>query len=199
MTLLVATTNANKIREIRPLVSHLPIEIVTLADLDPMPEPAESASTFWENARLKALDYAAASGLTVVAEDSGLEIAALAGVPGVQSARFLGPGVAYDVRFAEIYRRLAEHPNRGREARFVCALAVAQGTELLFETETSIDGHVAAAPSGDLGFGYDPMFFYPPLEKTTGAMTLVEKSAISHRARAFRDFARWLARKRGRV
>jgi XTP/dITP diphosphohydrolase len=193
MKLLIATTNTNKVREIRPLLARLPIELVTLRDFDPMPEPEETGTTFWENARLKALAYAAAMGLTVVAEDSGLEIVALGGEPGVQSARFLGPGVAYPVRFDEIYRRLAQKPRATRDARFVTALTVACGETILFETEASIEGVVANAPAGDHGFGYDPIFFYPPFEKTTGEMTLEDKSAVSHRARAFRDLARWLA------
>lgn len=191
MKLLLATTNANKIREIRPLVSGLPVEVVTLSDLASIPEPNELGATFWENARQKAFEYASASGLTVVAEDSGLEIAALDGAPGVQSARFLGDNVAYRTRFDEIYKRLSCRADRGRDARFVTALAVVRGVEVLFETEAAIDGRIAKAPAGLHGFGYDPIFFYPPLNKTTGEMTLEEKGAVSHRARAFRDFARW--------
>jgi len=192
MKLLIATTNINKVREIRPLLSSLPIELVTLRDLDPIPEPDETGVTFWENARLKALTYSAATGLTVVAEDSGIAIEALGGEPGVQSARFLGHGVAYEVRFAEIYRRLRAQPGCTRDARFVTALTMARGGEILFETEASIEGLVADAPSGENGFGYDPIFHYPPLDKTTGTMTMDDKAAVSHRARAFRDLVRWL-------
>ena len=192
MRLLVATTNANKIREIRPLLEGLPIDLLTLADVALLPEPEESASTFWENARLKAFAYSTATGLTVVAEDSGLEIAALNNQPGVQSARFLGPGVSYPDRFAEIYRRLASLPRDARRARFVTAIVVASGRQVLFESEGWIDGEIAAAPAGVHGFGYDPIFLYPPLGKTTAELTLEEKSAVSHRARAFRDLARWL-------
>ncbi len=202
-TLLIATTNANKVREITPLVSHLALKLLTLAALPPIPAPVETGHTFWENARAKALAYAAATGLTVVAEDSGLEIAALGGAPGVQSARFLGPDTAYPVRFVEIYKRLAGgrragltscHPSPRRDARFVTALAVGGGDEILFEAESWIDGEVSAVPAGDLGFGYDPIFLYRPLGKTTGEMTRDEKAAVSHRARAFRDFARWVSR-----
>jgi XTP/dITP diphosphohydrolase len=191
--LLVATTNPNKVREIIPFLSALPIEIVTLADLAPLPEPRETGHTFWENARIKALAYALASGLTVVAEDSGLEIDALDGEPGVHSARFLGSGVTYPTRFAEIYRRLGLLSEPRPYARFVTALAVASGPRLLFETEALIDGEIAPQPAGEHGFGYDPIFYYPPLQKTTAALTLEEKSAVSHRARAFRDLTHWLA------
>jgi XTP/dITP diphosphohydrolase len=189
--LLVATTNPNKIREIVPLLAPLNRRMLTLADLPAIPEPDEAGTTFWENARLKALAYAAASGMTVVAEDSGLEIAALDGAPGVQSARFLGAGVAYPTRFRDIFARLNAVPERGRAARFVTALAVARGGEILFETETTMDGEIADAPRGEHGFGYDPIFLYPPLGKTTAELTRDAKAAVSHRARAFRDFVRW--------
>ena len=193
MKLLIATTNQNKLREIRPVLADLHVEIVTLGDLPSIAEPAESANTFWENAREKALAYAHASGLTTVAEDSGLEIAALDGVPGVHSARFLGADVSYRDRFVEIYHRVAARPTASSDARFVTALAVARGDRILFETEARIEGTLAPAPAGTGGFGYDPIFWYPLLGKTTAEMTMDEKSAVSHRARAFRDFARAFA------
>ena len=195
MTLLVATTNPGKIREIRPLLQGLPIELLTLADVPPIEEPEETGATFWENARIKALAYAAASGLLTVAEDSGLEVDALDGEPGVQSARFLGAGTAYPERFREIFRRLDAYPERPRTARFVTALAVAGGGALRFECETSIEGLIAAAPSGDNGFGYDPVFFYPPFTCTTAKMTMEQKASVSHRARSFRNLARFLTRR----
>lgn len=192
MRLLLATTNQNKVREIQALLKDLPIDLVTLAELPPIPEPAETGHTFWENAREKALAYARASGVTAAAEDSGIEIAALDGEPGIHSARFLGPDVPYPVRFEEIYRRISARPSVSREARFVTALAVAEpdGT-VLFETEAFVDGEIAAAPAGTNGFGYDPIFFFRPFGRTTGALTAEEKSSISHRARAFRNFAVW--------
>jgi XTP/dITP diphosphohydrolase len=188
--LLIATTNPNKLREIRPLFAGVPLELVTLADLPAVPEPAETGATFWENARQKALAYAQATGLVAVAEDSGLEIDALGGAPGVYSARFLRPDAAYAERFAEIYRRLDAAGPVDRRARFVTALAVARGRELLFETETTVEGEIAPAPAGTNGFGYDPIFFYPPFAKTMAETTSVEKGAVSHRARAFRDLKR---------
>jgi XTP/dITP diphosphohydrolase len=192
MRLLVATTNPNKLREIRPLVGDLPIELLTLADFPPVPEPHESGATFWENARIKALAYTAATGVLAVAEDSGLVIDALDGEPGVQSARFLRADASYPDRFTEIYRRLAARPERPRSARFVTALTLAEGPEILFETETQIEGEIAAAPSGGNGFGYDPIFRYPPFGCTTAEMTISQKAAVSHRARAFRDLVRFL-------
>jgi XTP/dITP diphosphohydrolase len=192
MILLVATTNPNKLREIRPVLAGLPIEVRTLADVGPIHEPDETGMTFWENARVKALAYARATGLMVAAEDSGLEISGLAGEPGVQSARFLGPNVPYPDRFAEIYRRLGTMPRAAWRARFVTAVAVVSGRHVLFETEAWIDGEIAPAPAGRHGFGYDPIFYYSPLGKTTAELTQDEKTAVSHRARAFRDLARWL-------
>ena len=193
MILLVATTNPNKLSEIRPLLeapgTEEPCTLVTLADFAPVPEPEETGATFWENARIKALAYAAATGLTTVAEDSGFVVDALGGEPGVRSARFLGPSATYEERFVEIYRRLA---GQSSSARFVTALAVANGGRLLFETETSIEGAVAPSPRGHHGFGYDPVFWYPPLGRTTAELTDQEKAGVSHRARAFRDLRGWL-------
>ena len=190
--ILIATTNPNKVREIKPLLSDLPIDIVTLADVGPAAEPEETGATFWENARIKALAYAAATGEVAVAEDSGLEIDALDGAPGVHSARFLGASASYRARFEEIFRRLGSQP---RDARFVTALAVARGSELLFETETSVEGRIADAATGDHGFGYDPIFLYLPFGYTTAQLIDRDKAMVSHRARAFRDLRRWLETK----
>jgi XTP/dITP diphosphohydrolase len=187
--LLIGTTNPNKIREIRPLLADMPIELVTLADVPPIAEPEESAASFWENARIKALAYARGSGLFSVAEDSGLAIDAMNGEPGVWSARFLGASASYPDRFEEIFRRIAGKP---RSARFVTALALAHGSTILFETETTVEGEIAFAPSGAHGFGYDPIFRYPPSGKTTAELPDSDKAIISHRARAFRDLRRWM-------
>jgi XTP/dITP diphosphohydrolase len=200
MNLLLATTNPNKIREIRAVLNLPGVQLLTLRDLPPIAEVEETGGTYWQNARQKATTYARASGLTAVAEDSGLEIRALGGLPGVQSARFLGPNVPYPARFEEIDTRLRALESPSRDARFVTALAVAQpdGT-LLFECETAIDGEIAPRPAGTHGFGYDPIFLYRPLDKTTAELTIAEKSAVSHRARAFRDFARWLRSERPHI
>ena len=185
--LLIATTNPNKLREIRPLLPG--IELVSLADIDPIPEPEESGATFWENARIKALAYAAGSGLTTVAEDSGLVVDAMDGAPGVLSARFMGASTPYPERFTEIFRRL---DGRDRTARFVTALAVANGRTIVFETETAVEGEIAHEPAGAHGFGYDPIFRYPPFACTTAQLPDGDKALVSHRARAFRDLHKWL-------
>ncbi|MCC7124429.1 MAG: non-canonical purine NTP pyrophosphatase [Acidobacteria bacterium] len=191
MTLLLATTSADKVREIRSILAGVDVDLLTLADVAPVPEPDETGASFWENARIKALAYAAATGLTAVAEDSGLVIDALDGAPGVHSARFLSPTAPYAERFAEIFRRLADH-TPPFEARFVTALAVARGHRILFETEARVEGEITSTPAGAHGFGYDPIFRYPPFGVTTAEMTLAGKSAVSHRARAFRDLKRAL-------
>ena len=188
---LLATTNPDKAREIRAVLGTTRLTLVTLRDLAPIAEPEETGDTFWQNAREKAQAYARASGLPAVAEDSGLVIDALDGEPGVKSARFLGAGVSYPERFKEIYRRLVGQPSPWT-ARFVTALAVAAPDGALwFETEAVVNGEIAVHPAGQHGFGYDPIFFYPPLGRTTAQLTMDEKNAVSHRARAFRDFARW--------
>jgi XTP/dITP diphosphohydrolase len=198
--LLVATTNPDKLREIRNILGHLPVEIMTLGDLAPVPEPEETGATFSENARLKALYYDAmaqtdrtrARARYTVAEDSGLVIDALDGEPGVHSARFLRPDATYPERFAEIYRRLGKAPVRARSARFVCALATVRGGTVVYEATGTIEGRIADAPSGADGFGYDPVFFYPPYGRTLAEVTADAKLRVAHRGGAFRRLAVWL-------
>ncbi|HKW00886.1 MAG TPA: RdgB/HAM1 family non-canonical purine NTP pyrophosphatase [Vicinamibacterales bacterium] len=187
--LLIATTNPGKIREIRRVLDGVRVEILTLADLPPIVEPEETGLTFAENARLKARYYAGASGLPTVAEDSGLAIDALDGRPGVQSARY--PGDTYPEKFANLYRELAGHPQPWR-ARFLCALAFVDQAQVAFECEGIVPGEVIGAPRGANGFGYDPIFFYPPYGKTLGEATDAEKLVVSHRGQAFRQFRAWL-------
>lgn len=215
--LVVATTNPGKVREIRLVLADTPVEILTLEDCPPVPEPIEDGRTFAENALLKARYYAAATGLPTVAEDSGLAIDALGGRPGVESARY--PGETYPDKFANLYRELAPHP-RPWTARYVCALAFvvpAPGPEnpeprasrpkprapsppphpssraprVLFTGEATVAGEIAPGPRGTHGFGYDPIFFYPPYGRTLGEVSDAEKLAVSHRGAAFRRFRDW--------
>lgn len=192
MRLLVATTNQNKLREIRSLLSDVAIDLLTLRDLPPLEEPEETGKTFAENALLKASYYSHASGLTTVAEDSGLVIDALDGEPGVYSARFLRPDASYPERFSAILRKLSAHPERGRAARFICAVAVVRDDRVLFETLGKIEGEIAAAPQGDHGFGYDPIFYYPPYRATLADVSEQKKLAVAHRGEAFRSLADWI-------
>jgi XTP/dITP diphosphohydrolase len=202
MRLLLATTNPDKLREIRGLLGHLPVELLSLRDFEPVPEPEETGSTFAENARLKAQYYDAAVGqpaalvqcgpLLTVAEDSGLVIDALDGEPGVRSARFLRPDASYPERFAEIQRRLAARPSAPPSARFVCAVAVVHGGTVVYETTGTVEGEIAREARGTRGFGYDPIFYYPPYAQTLGETTDEEKTRVAHRGHAFRRLAEWL-------
>src|SRR5262249_33706396 len=164
--LLIATTNTNKIREIRALLDGAPIDFLTLESWPEVPAPDETGRTFDDNARQKALYYAAATGELTVAEDSGLEIDALDGAPGVGSARFGGVDAAYPEKFTRIYERLRAKGAVNGPARFVCALALAENGRIVFATRGVVEGRIAPAPSGSGGFGYDPIFFYPPYGRT---------------------------------
>jgi XTP/dITP diphosphohydrolase len=179
------------LREIRRILTGLELEIRTLADYRSIEPPHETGRTFAENARLKALYYAARSRELTVAEDSGLEIDALDGAPGVASARFGGENASYPQKFALIYERLRASGRIESSARFVCALALARGDAILFEARGTIEGQVAPEPKGGGGFGYDPIFFYPPF-----GCTLAEagdrKSTVSHRGEAFRKLRAFL-------
>jgi XTP/dITP diphosphohydrolase len=189
--LVVATTNPDKIREIRVLLGGVPVEIRTLLDLPAVPPPEENGATFADNARLKAVYYARLSPELTVAEDSGLEIDALGGAPGVQSARFGGPRSSYPEKFALIAGALASASDRRRAARFVCALALARGGRVMFEARGTVEGEIAAEARGEGGFGYDPIFYYPPFGMTF-AEAGARKHAVSHRAHAFRQLRTYL-------
>jgi XTP/dITP diphosphohydrolase len=189
--LLIATTNPGKMAEIRLALQGLPLRLLTLADLPPMPEPEETGATFAENARIKALAYAAASGLPTVAEDSGLAIDALGGRPGVASARY--PGATYPEKFTRLYGELAGAP-RPWTARFVCSVALVEELDAAqasrpgrrFGCEGTVEGEIADTPRGGHGFGYDPIFFYPPFGCTLAQASRDRKLTVSHRGRAFR-------------
>jgi XTP/dITP diphosphohydrolase len=196
MKLVVATTNPGKLREIRGILAGAPAELVSLEAFPRVPEPEETGTTFAENARLKALYYAAATGLPAVADDSGLEIAALDHAPGVHSARW--HGTDYAVKFDRIYQLLRERGLTGSPARFVCALAVAEGGRVVYETEGRVEGEIAAEPRGTHGFGYDPIFFYPPFGLTLGELDDAAKSTVSHRGQAFRSLRAYLVGRAGR-
>lgn len=189
--IVIATSNPGKIREIQALLRG-----VATATLDAWPHvtpPDETGRTFEENARQKALYYAAATGALVVAEDSGLEIDALGGVPGVESARYGGADASYPRKFALIEEALARAGATDRTARFVCALALARGRDILFEARGTVEGQIASDARGAHGFGYDPIFFYPPYGRTLGEVAGEEKAAVSHRGHAFTQLREFLA------
>lgn len=192
MRLLIATTNPGKLREIRECLSGASIEILTLADFPALEAPEEVGLTFEDNARAKACYYTARSGVVTVAEDSGLEIDALDGVPGVESARYGGTDTPYTRKFELIYDSLRRRGVAGSPARFVCAVALADTSGIRFQTRGTIEGEIAREPRGSGGFGYDPIFFYPPFGCTL-AEAGSRKAEVSHRARAFKALRRFLS------
>jgi XTP/dITP diphosphohydrolase len=179
------------VREIRQLLAGASVELVTLDAWPELTAPDETGRTFEENARLKAEYYAAATAELTVAEDSGLAIDALGGAPGVESARFGGVDLPYPQKFALIDAALRARGDRESTARFVCALALVQGGRVLFETRGTVEGRISPEPKGDGGFGYDPIFFYPPFGQTL-AEAGDRKAAVSHRGEAFRKLKAFL-------
>lgn len=191
MNVLIATTNRHKAVEIRALLAGLPVRLETLAEHPGLEAPPETGATFAANARLKAAAYNRLTGRPAVADDSGLEIDALDGAPGVRSARYNGD--SYPEKFAAIYRELHARGARTSSARFVCAVALVDGGRIVFETRGVVEGEIAPAPAGAGGFGYDPIFYYPPRGLTFGELPPGDKAAISHRGRAFRALRDYLA------
>jgi XTP/dITP diphosphohydrolase len=169
----------------------VPFALMTLAAFPAVTAPDETGRTFEENARQKALYYAAATGELTVAEDSGLEIDALGGIPGVESARFGGADTTYPEKFALIYGALRTQKAVTSPARFVCALVLAQPDRIVFESRATVEGLIAPEPKGEGGFGYDPIFFYPPLGRTLAEVDGL-KQEVSHRGQAFRALRAFL-------
>lgn len=190
--LLIATTNAGKVAEIAELLADLNYEVLGLADLlQALPEVEETGATFAANAVLKAEYYHAQTGLLALADDSGLEVDALGGQPGVYSARYAGTGASDAAKVAKLLHELQTMPTAERTARFVCVLAlVGPG---IHETFTGVcAGLIAAAPRGTSGFGYDPVFIEPSTGQTFAELSRAEKAVFSHRGQALRQVNQWL-------
>ncbi|MEJ5299513.1 MAG: XTP/dITP diphosphatase [Thermodesulforhabdaceae bacterium] len=183
--LVVATRNQGKTREIRSLLKDFPVELKDLNDFGPIPEPVEDGSTFEENAYKKASFTAKVLGLPALADDSGLEVEALGGAPGVWSARYAGPNATDEENNRKLLMEMAGVKNR--RARFCCVISIAVPTGFALTYEGYCEGEILEEPRGTQGFGYDPLFFYPPLGKTFAEMTIEEKSSVSHRGRALRE------------
>lgn len=192
--LLLASQNPGKLNEMRLLVEGLPFRVVGPRDLGIEASPDETGRTYLENAILKARHYAGLSGRLTVADDSGLSVDALGGGPGLYSSRFGGEGASDADRSRLLLEKLAGVPPVARGARFTSALAVARDGAVLFTTEQSVEGRIAEEPRGMNGFGYDPLFFYPPFGTTFGEASRADKDRVSHRGQAFRDLRDFLAR-----
>jgi len=193
-TILVATTNPGKVRELRAMLDA-DVQWKGLADFPDLGEVEEDGATFAENARKKAMEYAEATGLWTLADDSGLVVDALDGAPGVKSARFCGdipPGADRKVIDQRNIAKLLEllqgvRPDQ-RTARFVCFLCLASPERVLVEAQGKVEGRIIDIPAGANGFGYDPVFFVPDLGKTVAQLPDEEKNAISHRGNAIAEF-----------
>lgn len=183
--IVMATNNAGKVKEMQALFDELGIKVLALKDVFSEPiEVEENGTTFEENAIIKAEAICKMIGQVVIADDSGIEIDAMDKKPGVESARFLGHDTSYDYKNNYILNLLKDATNRS--ARYVCAMAMAiPGRDTIVFRET-MEGEIAYEPKGENGFGYDPIFFFPPTNKTGAEMTLEEKNQYSHRAKATR-------------
>ena len=200
MTLVVATRNGGKSRELRKFLEGFPVEVKDLNDFGPIPEVEENGKTFEENAYKKASFTAKILGLPALADDSGLEVSSLQDAPGVYSARYAGP----EATDAENNTKLMEslRGTEDRKARFCCVISVAVPSGPALTYEATCEGMILDAPRGENGFGYDPLFYYAPLNKTFGEMTLEEKSRVSHRGKAMMELRQefdkvlaWLSRR----
>ena len=204
-TILLATRNPGKAREIISLLEGLPVRLTHLTAEDPagtIPSPVEDGATFAENARHKALYYARRTGLWALADDSGLQVDALGGAPGVRSARYAlddcppdATGERIDrANNTRLLRELAGLGPEHRNARFVCHLALADGRAIILEARGVVQGRIAERPAGRNGFGYDPIFFLPEQGCTAAELSADQKNRISHRGRAVRALAQDLKR-----
>lgn len=183
--LVIATHNQGKLAEFKELMKELPVEVKSLADFEKFEEPEETGKTFAANAKLKALYYAQKTGLTCIADDSGLEVQALDGAPGVRSARYAGEKATDEENNNLLLHNMKFQVKR--TCRFRCALAVVRPDgKVLYETDGSCDGMLLHEPLGTEGFGYDPLFWSTELHKGMGEATMQEKNKISHRGKAIR-------------
>ncbi len=185
-TLVVATHNRGKLREYVELLAGLPVALTSLAHLGIQAEPEEGHVGFAENARLKALFFARLTGELTLADDSGLEVDALDGDPGIRSARYSGAGRTDQERYELLLSRLSEIPPEARTARFRCAIAIATPEGVRFTVDGTCEGVITTRPRGSHGFGYDPIFYVSECGQTMAELEPQVKNRISHRARAAR-------------
>jgi XTP/dITP diphosphohydrolase len=183
--IVLATNNRHKIKEIRHILSGLAAEILTLEDFPGAPQVEETGETLEENAILKAETICRFTGLPSLADDSGLEVDALCGAPGVLSSRFAGEHCSYADNNRKLLRLMADVPQNRRTARFVCVVAWVTDPEHVITLKGEVEGIIALKERGENGFGYDPVFYLPNLHKTFAQLSFQEKNRISHRARAF--------------
>ncbi|MFH1747916.1 MAG: RdgB/HAM1 family non-canonical purine NTP pyrophosphatase [Planctomycetota bacterium] len=184
--ILLATKNPGKLRELREITADSPLIWHGLDVYPNIPEAVEDGSTFAENARRKALLYAAATDMYTLADDSGLQVDYLNGAPGVLSARYAGTPHDDAANNRKLLAALEGVPSAERTARFCCNMAFVRPNEILCESAGSVEGVIITAPRGDNGFGFDPLFLIPALNQTMAELPAVEKNALSHRGQALR-------------
>ncbi len=184
MKLLIATHNRGKLKEYHELLAGLPLDLVTLDEVGIRDDAEENGATFAENARRKAVAYARQSDLLTLADDSGLEVDALGGEPGVRSRRYAGENANDADRIAFLLSQLREVPRGMRSARFRCAICIASPRGETWETQGTCEGEIIFEPRGTNGFGYDPIFYFPERGATMAELPTAEKNRVSHRARA---------------
>jgi XTP/dITP diphosphohydrolase len=185
MRLVIATSNKGKTAEIKDLLKGFPVDIKNLNDFGPIPPLKEEGNTFDENAYQKASFTARILGLPALADDSGLLVEALNGAPGVHSARYAGENATDEQRYLKLLEEMKGKSNRN--AAFECVISIAVPTGPALTYEARCQGLITERPAGSNGFGYDPIFFYPPLNKTFAELTREEKSRVSHRGKAFAE------------
>lgn len=193
MRILVGTNNAGKVRELKSLLADIPVALHSLDEFENIIEPEETGETFAENADLKAIYYSEKTGLATLADDSGLEVKALNGAPGVYSARYGGKDSSHAEKIAKLLEELENSQSEDRAARFVCVISLTnEKGEIVFQAEGICDGRIATAPRGENGFGYDPIFIPEGFDETFGELSSEVKSQLSHRAKAIDKIIRFL-------
>ncbi|HOJ62474.1 MAG TPA: RdgB/HAM1 family non-canonical purine NTP pyrophosphatase [bacterium] len=192
-TLLLATRNLKKQKELQDLAAGLDWRILTLRDFPGCPEIIEDGNTFLQNATKKAVEISRHTGQLTLADDSGLEVEALGNAPGVYSARYArGEGSTDEENLRRVLMELGDTPEVRRAARFVCAAVIARGGEVCFSTVRSVEGRITSAPRGTNGFGYDPIFYYPPFGQTFAEIDTARKHSVSHRGQAMKAVIEFL-------
>jgi len=194
MKIVLATNNTHKIKEIKNILTGLEADILTSEDFQGFPEIGETGETLKENAILKARIISEFTGLPSLADDSGLELDALNGAPGVRSSRFAGGQCSFADNNRKLLELLRDVPWERRQARFVCVVALAKNPSRTVTVRGEMQGFITLEEKGENGFGYDPVFYVPELKRTLAQLPLEEKNKISHRAKAFNQ-ARELIRK----